>query len=118
MASVTSNTPLLPSVEAAYYRKCIELKRRINEIEESNDALRLRKVRAERGILKLRLERAFLLEQIEKRMQNNVDDSDESESPPPTVSKRLRRICRAVEPDRNVLAEGPTSKEATSITGS
>lgn len=86
LSSVTANSPLPPSVEAAYYRKCIELKRRINEIEESNDAMRLRKVRAERGIMKLRLERAFLLEQIEKKMRDNVDESDESGSPPPTVS--------------------------------
>ena len=85
MASVTSNSPLPPSVEAAYYRKCIQLKRRINEIEESNDAVRLRKARVERAILKLRLERTFLLEQIESRMANNVDESDDSESPPPTV---------------------------------
>lgn len=105
MASVTSNSPLPPSVEAAYYRKCIELKRRINEIEASNDELRLRKARTERGILKLRLERAFLLEQLEKRMKNNVDDSDDSDSPPPTVStkatgakKRARSNVSSPEP--------------------
>ncbi|KAK3079687.1 hypothetical protein LTS18_004134, partial [Coniosporium uncinatum] len=40
---VTANTPLPPSVEKAYYKKCIELKRRINEIEDNNDAVRLRK---------------------------------------------------------------------------
>jgi len=85
MQSVTSNSPLPPSVEAAYYRKCIELKRRINEIEDSNDVIRTRKARVERSIMKLRLERAFLLEQIAKRMEYNVDDSDQSDSPAPTV---------------------------------
>lgn len=85
MQSVTSNSPLPPSVEAAYYRKCIELKRRINEIEDSNDVIRTRKARVERSIMKLRLERAFLLEQIAKAMEHNVDDSDQSDSPPPTV---------------------------------
>jgi len=97
MQSVTSNSPLPPSVEAAYYRKCIELKRRINEIEDSNDVIRTRKARVERSIMKLRLERAFLLEQIAKRMEHNVDDSDQSESRPHTVrntaSTRLRNSC-------------------------
>jgi hypothetical protein len=85
----TQNSPLPPSVETAYYRKCIELKRRINEIEESNDAARLRKVRINRQILKMRLERAFLLEQLQKRMEYNIDESDRSTSPPPTVCTKV-----------------------------
>lgn len=84
----TQNSPLPPSVETAYYRKCIELKRRINEIEESNDAARVRKIRVNRQVLKMRLERAFLLENLQKRMDFNLDDSDRSTSPPPTVRAR------------------------------
>lgn len=86
MHGVSSNSPLPPSVETAYYRKCIELKRRINEIEESNDSLRVRKLRIERAILKMRIERGFLLEKIAQNMKENPDDSDQSNSPPPTVS--------------------------------
>lgn len=86
MHGVSSNSPLPPSVETAYYRKCIELKRRINEIEDSNDSLRVRKIRTERAILKMRLERCFLLEKIAQTMKENPDDSDQSNSPPPTVS--------------------------------
>ena len=86
MQGVSANTPLPPSVEGAYYRKCIELKRRVNEIEEANDVIRLRKARVERAVLKLRLERAFLLDQVKKRMDHNEEDSDRSNSPPPTVS--------------------------------
>ena len=85
MHGVSANSPLPPSVETAYYRKCIELKRRVNEIEENNDTLRVRKIRIERAILKMRLERALLLEQIAEKMKNNPDDSDDSNSPPPTV---------------------------------
>ena len=77
--------PLPPSVEASYRQKCITLKRRMAEVSESNDAYHLRKVRLERGILKLRLERAFLLEQLAKRTSENVEDSEGSPSPPPTV---------------------------------
>jgi hypothetical protein len=82
---VSTNSPLPPSVETAYYRKCIELKRRINEIEDNNDSLRVKKLRIERAILKMRLERALLLEQIAHKMKLNPDDSDDSNSPPPTV---------------------------------
>ncbi|KAI9826401.1 MAG: hypothetical protein M1832_000318 [Thelocarpon impressellum] len=89
--SVTTARPgavpasLPPSVEQNYRRKCIELKRRMNEVDENNDAYRLRKIRLNRGIMKLRLERAFMLEQLAKRTSTNVEDSEGSPSPPPTV---------------------------------
>jgi len=89
MHGVSSNSPLPPSVETAYYRKCIELKRRINDIEENNDILRTRKGRVNRAVLKLRMERAILLERIRKNMDLNLDESDRSTSPPRTVSSTL-----------------------------
>lgn len=74
----TQNTPLAPSVEKAYYRKCIELKRRLNEVESANDELKTRKVRLDRGIMKMRLERAFLLDELRKRMDHEMADSEGS----------------------------------------
>lgn len=56
--------PNPPSVEAAYKRKCIELKRRLNEIETHNDDLRLRNARGSRYIQKMRLESCMLLERL------------------------------------------------------
>jgi non-histone protein 10 len=76
---------LPPSVEEAYRRKCVQLKQRMNEVEEANDASRIRLTRMKGGIEKLRLERAFLLEQLAKRTSTNVEDSEGSPSPPPTV---------------------------------
>ena len=76
---------LPPSVEAAYRKKCIQLKIRMNEVEEANDAQRQRLARIHRSIQKLRMERAFLLEQLAKRTSTNVEDSEGSPSPPPTV---------------------------------
>lgn len=76
---------LPPSVEEAYRRKCIQLRHRLKTVEESNDAARIRLLRMRRGIEKMRLERAFLLEQLAKRTSTNVEDSDGSPSPPPTV---------------------------------
>jgi hypothetical protein len=37
----------------------------------------------------MRLERAFLLEQLAKRTSTNVEDSEGSPSPPPTVRTPL-----------------------------
>ncbi|KAL9131401.1 MAG: hypothetical protein Q9217_000669 [Psora testacea] len=107
--------PLPPSVEEAYRRKCIELKRRMAEVEESNDAFRLRKVRLTRGIRKMRLERAYLLETLGKRMLKNgssVDgmpgyydeDSEGSSEGPPTPNERPLRSKRS---HRRPLASPP-----------
>ncbi|CAN9438021.1 unnamed protein product [Alternaria alternata] len=84
-----------PPVESAYYRKCIDLRRRITDIEENNDGTRLRITRLNRGIQKMRLERAFLLEQLNKHMEYNVDDSDRSSSPPPTPTDKPLRSKRS-----------------------
>ncbi|CAL3970848.1 unnamed protein product, partial [Diplocarpon coronariae] len=75
---------LPPTVEEAYRRKCIELKQRLVEVEQANDAQRIRTDRARRAVQKMRLERSFLLEQLAKRTSTNVEDSEGSPSPPPT----------------------------------
>ncbi|KAI9723347.1 MAG: hypothetical protein M1812_001231 [Candelaria pacifica] len=90
--SSTANIPpsLPPTVERAYRLKCVQLKRRISDVDDCNDAYRLRKIRLNRGIMKMRLERAFLLEQLTKRMKDNVDESEGSTSPPPTWPGQAR----------------------------
>lgn len=77
--TASQNTPLAPSVEKAYYRKCIQLKRRLNEVEGANEELKIRRVRLDRSIMKMRLERAFLLDELRKRMDQNIDGSEASE---------------------------------------
>jgi hypothetical protein len=78
ITDATQNTPLAPSVEKAYYRKCIELKRRLNEVEAANDELKTRRVRLDRSVMKMRLERAFLLDELRKRMEPEMVDSEGS----------------------------------------
>ncbi|KAI0127574.1 putative HMG box-containing protein C10F6.08c [Xylariales sp. AK1849] len=96
MAPSSSNPPpLAPTVEEAYRRKCIQLKQRSQEIEEENDAYRLRLERLERQVQKLRLERAILLEQLGKRTSTNVEDSEGSSSPPPTPKDKPLRLKRS-----------------------
>ncbi|KAI1430603.1 hypothetical protein GGR50DRAFT_183334 [Xylaria sp. CBS 124048] len=95
MAPQSAHTPSLPpTVEEAYRRKCIQLKERSKEIEDENDAYRLRVSRLRRQIQKLRLERAFLLDQISKRTSTNVEDSEGSPSPPPTPQDKPLRSKR------------------------
>ncbi len=114
MAAGTNPPALPPSVEEAYRKKCIELRRRTIEVEESNDTYRLRKARLQRGIRKMRLERAYLLEILGKRMNKNSDsvdaymdphdeDSEGSSEAPPTVciftilhtAPRHSKLCSA-----------------------
>ncbi|KAK5019167.1 hypothetical protein LTR16_001619 [Cryomyces antarcticus] len=106
-ANSTQNTPLPPSVEKAYYRKCIEIKRRIIEVEESNDAARLRKVRLHRAITKMRLERAFLLEKLADRMDYNPDASDKSTSAPPTPQDKPVRAKRPQRKEDDPSMQSP-----------
>ncbi|KAK4541307.1 hypothetical protein LTR36_008065 [Oleoguttula mirabilis] len=101
--TAAAGTPLAPSVEKAYYRKCIQLKRRLNEVETANDEAKVRTVRLDRSIMKMRLERAFLLEQLSKRMEHNVDDSEGSAdegmaTPPPDRPHRDKRRRHGMPP--------------------
>ncbi|CZT14166.1 uncharacterized protein RCC_00139 [Ramularia collo-cygni] len=94
--AATTPAPLAPSVEKAYYRKCIALKRRLNEVEAANDEARLRRLRLDRAIMKMRLERAFLLDELRRRMDTNIDGSDGSgeegmATPPPDRPHRDKR---------------------------
>ncbi|KAH8909731.1 hypothetical protein BR93DRAFT_975957 [Coniochaeta sp. PMI_546] len=84
MAPSSIPPPLPPTVEEAYRRKCVQLKHRTKEVENANDAAHLRLNRMKRQVEKMRLERAFLLEQLARRTSTNVEDSEGSPSPPPT----------------------------------
>ncbi|RMZ83092.1 hypothetical protein DV738_g1184, partial [Chaetothyriales sp. CBS 135597] len=61
--------PLAPSQETAYRKKCIQLKRRLQEIEANNDATRRRIEREKQHIQKMRLNRAILLNHLKLIME-------------------------------------------------
>lgn len=71
----------------------------MQEVEQANDEFRLRRERLVRGIRKMRLERAILLEALSKRMQKGrsstgegyEDDTEDSTDSPPTVSPAFLR---------------------------
>lgn len=70
----------------------------MNEVEEANDTARLRRLRLDRAVLKIRLERAFLLEQLARRME--VDDiiEEKIEDPEAEEVSRLGTGVECVEP--------------------
>lgn len=59
-----TSAPLAPSQEAAYRKKCIQLKRRLTEIETNNDATRRRIEQEKQHVQKMRLMRAILLDHL------------------------------------------------------
>ncbi|KAI9369081.1 hypothetical protein BJX61DRAFT_179277 [Aspergillus egyptiacus] len=62
--STSQPTPNPPSVEIAYKRKCIALKKRLSEIEAENEMMRARNRRGWQYIQKMRLESCILLERL------------------------------------------------------
>ncbi|KAL4893060.1 hypothetical protein BDV59DRAFT_31798 [Aspergillus ambiguus] len=60
--SMPSTNP--PSVEIAYKRKCIALKKRLSEVEAENELMRVRNDRGRLYIQKMRLESCILLERL------------------------------------------------------
>ena len=58
------NPPLAPSQELAYRKKCIDLRRRLTEIEQHNDTIRSRINRERAFHDKMRLNRAILMQHL------------------------------------------------------
>ncbi len=64
------NSPLAPSQEMAYRQKCIDLKRRLSEIETNNENLHQKLKRERRFQDKMRLNRAILLNHMKELVEN------------------------------------------------
>ncbi|EHY57895.1 hypothetical protein ABEF95_005987 [Exophiala dermatitidis] len=62
------NAPLAPTQELAYRKKCIDLRKRLAEIETNNDATRKRIIQETEHLQKMRLLRAVLLNQVKEIM--------------------------------------------------
>ncbi|KAK9463935.1 uncharacterized protein V1516DRAFT_669078 [Lipomyces oligophaga] len=114
--------PTIPhSEETKYRQKCKDLKKRISEVEESNNLLILRLARSKRGVQRMRLERAFLLEKLEERTFFKVDDSEGSPSPPASPVRSHKRVAlRGGESDGSVspMLEEHTTGGFTAIASS
>ena len=69
-APLHRNTTLAPSQELAYRSKCIELRRRLAEIEKQNDETRKRIYRERKAQDKMRLNRAILLHHLKDMVEH------------------------------------------------
>jgi hypothetical protein len=84
------NSPLAPSQEMAYRQKCIDLKRRLSEIEANNDSLH-QKLKRERHFQdKIRLNRAILLNHMKELVDNPVKRFSQDEMDRITAQSRSR----------------------------
>ncbi|KAJ5907731.1 hypothetical protein N7495_000413 [Penicillium taxi] len=79
-----------PSVEIAYKRKCIELKKRLNEIETENEVMRTRNRRGHQYIQKMRLESCLLLERLAK--VTGMTEEAEAGNPSPEFCARAAAL--------------------------
>lgn len=82
----SASQELSMSEEVKYKKKCRDLKRRIGEIETSNESLVTKLARTKRFIQRVRLERAFLLEKLEENAPRRLGGSEGSPSPPASPS--------------------------------
>ncbi|CAK7916116.1 hypothetical protein CAAN1_22S00254 [[Candida] anglica] len=84
-ATVASREGAPESEEQRFKQKCKELKKRINEVEESNEIATLALSRTKTAIRRLRLEYAILLERLEERAIVPAFDGEDMQFPPTPI---------------------------------
>lgn len=89
--------------ETKYRQKCRDLKRRINEVELNNEALVTKLARTKRFIRRARLERALLLEAMQKHARRDAA-SEGSPSPPASPSLETYSLDPANMPSQGDLS--------------
>ena len=88
------NSPLAPSQEMAYRQKCIDLKRRLSEIEANNDSLCQRLNRERHFQDKMRLNRAILLNHMKDLVEHPFKryDPDKMDKNNAHIGSRVRGL--------------------------
>jgi hypothetical protein len=104
--SIASSNP--PSVEVAYKRKCIALKKRLSEIEAENELMRTRNRRGWQYIQKMRLESCILLERLAK-VTGMAEEAQTA-----GVSPELRARAAAMASNASAL-DGISAKEGGGV---
>lgn len=105
-APTSSSTANPPSVEVAYKRKCIALKKRLNETEAENEAMRVRNRRGWKYIQKMRLESCILLE----RLSNVTGMTEEAKT---GVNPELRARAAVMMSNAAAVTGGPDRGSGT-----
>ncbi|KAJ5463954.1 hypothetical protein N7475_007089 [Penicillium sp. IBT 31633x] len=91
-----------PSVEIAYKRKCIALKKRLAEVEAENELMRTRNRRGSQYIQKMRLETCMLLERLAK--VTGMADEAKTGAANPELRARAAAIMNTTTPQGGVGA--------------
>jgi hypothetical protein len=97
-SSSLNNNANPPSIELAYKKKCIQLKKRLNEIEAENDSMRARNKRAKSYIQKMRLETCIMLERL-ATLTGMLDDQQAQSGSGPLANPELRAKAAAIMDD-------------------
>lgn len=95
-----------PSVEIAYKRKCIALKKRLAEVEAENELMRTRNRRGSQYIQKMRLETCMLLERLTK--VTGMADEAKTGSANPELRARAAAMMNPAQGGAGVLLEDDT----------
>ncbi|KAJ5973037.1 uncharacterized protein N7479_002955 [Penicillium vulpinum] len=95
-----------PSVEIAYKRKCIALKKRLAEVEAENEIMRTRNRRGSQYIQKMRLETCMLLERLTK--VTGMADEAKAGAANPELRARAAAMMNPAQGGAGVLLEDDT----------
>lgn len=95
-----------PSVEIAYKRKCIALKKRLAEVEAENEIMRTRNRRGSQYIQKMRLETCMLLERLTK--VTGMADEAKTGTANPELRARAAAMMNPAQGGAGVLLEDDT----------
>ncbi|KAJ5392891.1 hypothetical protein N7465_011865 [Penicillium sp. CMV-2018d] len=95
-----------PSVEIAYKRKCIALKKRLAEVEAENEIMRTRNRRGSQYIQKMRLETCMLLERLTK--VTGMADEAKTGTVNPELRARAAAMMNPAQGNAGVLLEDDT----------
>lgn len=95
-----------PSVEIAYKRKCIALKKRLAEVEAENEIMRTRNRRGSQYIQKMRLETCMLLERLTK--VTGMADEAKTGTVNPELRARAAAMMNPAQDAAGVLLEDDT----------
>jgi hypothetical protein len=109
-----------PSVEIAYKRKCISLKKRLSEVEAENEIMRTRNRRGKQYIQKMRLETCMLLERLAK-VTGMADEAKAGAANPELRSRAAAMMNTASAPGATFLeddTEGSSDEQPRTVRNS
>ncbi|KAG0200615.1 hypothetical protein BGX28_006347 [Mortierella sp. GBA30] len=93
-----------------YKRKYKDLKRRVRGIEEDNDVLNLKLVRAKENIRRLRVERGLLFDKLDNIMYDTDDHASSDSASDSNLESRIQKRARLLKTRRTLEKPPPPPK--------